>query len=409
MNKVFVIAALCMAAQSALAESDPRIVNGVPVTSSEFRDFTVQMVWGGSTCGGSMISGRYMLTAAHCVYPAASGNVDIYYGSPFAANTTLTTAPASAVVPHPGYSDVDDVIDGLYYSRDIALITLPNPIEQTDSPTLATPAQVAALPVGTRMTVQGWGLDDSGSLPAQQRRAVLSYTTDKSINEQVYADYLFAEVTTGTACFGDSGSGLFVGDTVYGPMSVFIGTSDADDETACETAIADAVASTAVYQDWLSAQINDWGAPTVARFEVESGSSEPQSQTLLIQNIRASSATPTLTLIDSCGLFAIDTSQCSAALGSWESCRVGIEFNPEQVPVTASCESSLALDSTRSIALQVLAEGESTDGGSGGWVSGSGDGSSTPVNPLQEPGKGSSWSIWGLLLMGLLVVYRRRG
>ncbi|MVC40010.1 trypsin, partial [Vibrio cholerae] len=53
------------------------VVNGSPVSQSEYQDFMVQINTSIGACSGSLIGGEYLLTARHCIMPISGANAGV--------------------------------------------------------------------------------------------------------------------------------------------------------------------------------------------------------------------------------------------------------------------------------------------------------------------------------------------
>lgn len=58
-------------------EIQPRILNGIKTNSTEF-PFYVHLDLENKTCGASLISDKWLITAAHCI--STKENVDVFFG-----------------------------------------------------------------------------------------------------------------------------------------------------------------------------------------------------------------------------------------------------------------------------------------------------------------------------------------
>jgi PKD repeat protein len=150
---------LCVPAQ---AQPQPRIVNGHPASAGEYPAQGVLSQTGfGFICGGTLISNRYFLTAAHCVtdektglaLPASQfsvrlGNVDRDAGQQFAL---FALDRNSAYNP--------DTLD-----NDTALFTLFSPAPAVDEPIrLVTAGENPLWSAGRQATLIGWGNTETGN------------------------------------------------------------------------------------------------------------------------------------------------------------------------------------------------------------------------------------------------------
>jgi hypothetical protein len=162
-------------------------------------------------CSAAMIGRDLALTAAHCVTlpPDAGCEVDLpsdgrtaEESCTMAAGEFVVTGPGStwvgvkAIVPHPQYNG------SKRQGPDLALVKLDAPL-----PSNLTPALLATKPIqrGDRLTVAGYGINDSGKQDRTPRMATLTVDEFLMLSEPTG----FGKQARLGADHGDSGAPVF--------------------------------------------------------------------------------------------------------------------------------------------------------------------------------------------------------
>ena len=221
---MFLVAAAPPSTPEPIINGQPADISEVPwqvalVNANIVDDFDAQF------CGGSIISERWLLTAAHCLIGKSSADIDVLMGITTLGQAGSTRISVQQTISHPNFN-------GVTFDNDIALLKLSTPIQlsNTNTQLIALPydQEVSIWPAaGTHATVSGWGNTATTgiSYPTELMAAVVEVLTDP--DDPNCGDYpgtefspalmlCAAELTIGRdSCQGDSG----------GPLAIEVGDS----------------------------------------------------------------------------------------------------------------------------------------------------------------------------------------
>ncbi|XP_058822836.1 trypsin-1-like [Topomyia yanbarensis] len=172
-------------------------------------------------CGGSIISSRWVLTAAHCTSGASVSSLRVRVGSSMHASGGTIIA-ISRIVQHPQYSSI--TVD-----YDYSLLQLNNAIVLgNNAQAIELPAQNESIVDGTLCVVSGWGSTQNPFESRQKLRAAYIPSVNRQQCNKAYTIYggvtdrmLCAGFRNGgrDACQGDSGGPLVANGKLVGVVS----------------------------------------------------------------------------------------------------------------------------------------------------------------------------------------------
>jgi len=204
-----------------LAQRVNRIIGGEETEVNEYPWQVAMYYKNYFMCGGSVISDRWVLSAAHCVTGGKASNYKLVLGEHDrfdGEETTSHKVSVEKIISH-------ELYDGQTYENDLALLKLAKPIDFASWPhvrPVCLPSGDAGDFEGMLATISGWGTTTSGGYlsPVLMDVQVEVLSNSDCQNNygyspsEIYEDMLCAGVSEGgkDSCQGDSGGPLVSSD-----------------------------------------------------------------------------------------------------------------------------------------------------------------------------------------------------
>lgn len=130
------------------------IIDGEDASIEDYPYMAGILNLGISSCGGSIITSRNVLTAAHCILIRSAPTISIFVGSSRRRGQEGATHRALRLFIHPDYVYT---VDPLSLQADIAIIRT---LTQIQFGALVQPIALGTefVPTGSRVLLTGWGL-----------------------------------------------------------------------------------------------------------------------------------------------------------------------------------------------------------------------------------------------------------
>ncbi|XP_016946741.1 seminase [Drosophila biarmipes] len=203
----------------------PRIVGGTTTTLSSVGGFMVNLRYDSKFyCGGSLVSSRHVVTAAHCLNGKSASRITVQGGVSELSQTGVVRRVARYFIPN-SFSTSS-------LNWDVGVVRLQS--SMTGSGITTIPLCSVQWKAGDYMRVSGWGVTRAGnSSPSNQLRTVNIQLIRKKECQRAYrnrdtltAASFCARSGGKDSCSGDSGGGAIFNNQLCGIVSWGLGCAD---------------------------------------------------------------------------------------------------------------------------------------------------------------------------------------
>ncbi|TGN76543.1 serine protease [Streptomyces bauhiniae] len=221
-------AATALVAAPAASAAPQPIVGGTTTTTTAY-PYVMQITdaSGNQFCGGTLVSAKKVVTAAHCMVGESTSSVRVVGGRTYLNGTNGTVSRVSKIWINPDYTDATR-------GDDVAVLTLSTSMPYTPVSYVSS-SQTSVYAAGTTARILGWGTtSENGNSSNQLRTATVPTVSDSSCRSSygsdfVQSDMVCAGLTSGgvDTCQGDSGGPLIIGGVLAGITSWGEGCAEA--------------------------------------------------------------------------------------------------------------------------------------------------------------------------------------
>ncbi|XP_055621620.1 serine protease SP24D-like [Toxorhynchites rutilus septentrionalis] len=226
-------------------QDSARIVGGTAASVNQFPHQVALLRRNSLFCGGSLISDKWVLSAAHCVY---SGNQVVEPSSITVLAGTIDLTQGGVrrnvqrITPHESYGN---------FRNDIALLQLEQAYQLGGSIQTIS-LHHSEVPAGSSITISGWGrLYANGPLPSVlQYNQVTAISNSQCVGQTGITDGLIclkSPVDNG-ACNGDSGGPAVYNNQLVGVANFVI--------NYCGSSAPDGYAKVSHFVKWIESKMN---------------------------------------------------------------------------------------------------------------------------------------------------------
>uniref|UniRef100_A0A7N5ZWE6 Peptidase S1 domain-containing protein n=1 Tax=Anabas testudineus TaxID=64144 RepID=A0A7N5ZWE6_ANATE len=275
-----------------VAPLNTKIVGGVDASAGSW-PWQVSVHYQGShTCGGTLISNQWVLTAAHCIETNSTSPWTLYFGrvNQSGPNINEVNRTVSQVIVNPDYNNT-------LLNNDIALMKLSSPVNYTDYiKPICLASNSSQFYNSTLCWATGWGRLGNDQLPANTLQEVQIPVIGNNQCSRDYVSVASANITNNMICAGQQGKGTCQGDS-GGPLqckqgSVWIQAGITSFGVPCALAgFPEVYTRVSQYETWITNQV---GGANVGFVTFGFATTPSQNQT---ETSTASTVTPKLAFV----------------------------------------------------------------------------------------------------------------
>ncbi|XP_001845720.2 trypsin-1 [Culex quinquefasciatus] len=205
----------CASCKCGRTNKATRIVGGTETAVNQYPWMTMLQYGGTFYCGGSLISDRHVLTAAHCVHGFNASKISVVLLDHDRSSTTeaeTITGKVSRVIKHNGYNSNN-------YNSDIAVLVLQKPVSFNEKLRPVCLPDMKKSFTGYDGLVTGWGAtSENGQVSVNLQEVMVPIMSNADCKKSGYGDkritdnMLCAGFAEGKkdSCQGDSGGPLHI-------------------------------------------------------------------------------------------------------------------------------------------------------------------------------------------------------